>query len=326
MIQLVNKIEFPLNSAAYLRKARLSFREGENEEALGFIEQAYELDKDIQINIFYAFMLSQFERYAEALEIMNQEKSIYINSANHAVFYTEILIKTYDFIEAEYIIQKYMSDPTNIDRHTWNNLEQALILERKKSSLEASVREENIKKSLRELGQYSHMAQVNKIREAEILNLSELQEVAQNILISTEISDTVQRYLLELLSNKGDQNVYSFLWFNQIKNICPVELPKFADIALVDEICEKIEEKLAKYPDLKMRVEIEIMHDLLLLYPYIEQTITDVDFWIDAYIKKLDFFNYLDIQDPVETEEKQDMLDWINYLNTVAQRDEMFTD
>lgn len=323
---MVNKIQFPLDSAAYLRKARLLLQEGKNKEALNFIEQAYELDKDIQINVFYAFMLSRFERYEDALEIMIEEKSIYMNSENHATLYTEMLIKTRNFIEAEYIIQKYKTDPAMIDMYTWANLEQALAEERERASLEASVRREKIKLSLRKLEQYSHMVQVSKVREAEILDLSELQEVAQIVLVSTNISGTVQRYFLELLSNKGDQNLYSFQWFNQIKKICPVDLPKFDEVKLVDEISEEIEERLAKYPDLKIRVEIEIMHDLLLLYPYIEETIKDIDFWVEAYIRELDFFNYLELKPVVVTEQQQDMMKWINYLSTVAQRDQMFTD
>lgn len=317
---------FPLNSAAYLRKARLFLKEDKNKEALDSIEKAYELDKDIQINVFYAFMLSRFERYEEALEIMNREKSIYLNNENQAAFYVEMLIKTRNFIEAEYLIQKYQHNSTGIHEQIWEKLEQVLKQERERATLEASIRREEIKRTLRELGQYSYMVQVSKVREAEILDLSELQEVAQIILVSTEISGTVQRYFLELLSNKGDQNVYSFQWFNQIKKVCPMELPKFAEIELVNEITEIMEEKLAKYPDLEMRVKIEVMHDLLLLYPYIEETIKDVDFWVDTYINELDFFDYIKTKRQVVTKEEQDMMKWINYLNTIAQRDQMFLD
>lgn len=326
MICLGNTIKFPLDSAAYLRKGRLLFKEGKNEEALILIEKAYELNKEIEINVFYAFMLSRFERYEEALEIMDQEKSMYLNSESHASLYTEMLVNTQRFIEAEYIIQKYKQDPTKIDEHTWENLEQALVEERKLANLKADARRKEIKKSLRELEQHSHMVQVRKIKEAEVLDLSELQEVAPIILISADISGTVQRYFIELLIQKGDKNVYSFMWFNQIKEVCPVELTKFSDIELVYEITEVIEEKLVKYPDLEMRVKIEITHDLLLLYPYIEETIKDVDFWVDAYISELDFFDYVKIKRMVVTKEQQDMMKWINYLNIIAQRNQMFTD
>lgn len=323
---MAKKINFPLDGAAYLRKAQIFFREGKNEEAFAFVKKAHELNKDIQTNVFYAFMLARFERFEEALEIMNEEKSIYMNSENHAILYTEMLIKTQKFIEAEYIIQKYKYDPIRIDEYTWENLEQTLIEERERASVEASVRRAHIKKSLRELEQHSHMVQVGKIRAAEILDLSELQEVAPLILVSADISGTVQRYFLELLAIKGDQNIYSFQWFNQIKEVCPVELPKFAEVELVHEMNELLAEKLVKYPDLEIRVKIEIMHDLLLLYPYIEETIRDVEFWVDVYISKLDFFDYIKATQEVVTEEQEDMMKWINYLNTIAQRDQMFMD
>lgn len=326
MILLAKKINFPLDSVAYLRKGKSFLREGKNEEALDSIKKAYGLNSDIQTNLFYAMMLSRFERYEDALEIMDQEKSMYVNDEIHAIFYTKTLVKTQRFIEAEYIIQKYKHDPKRIDERTWENLEQDLIDEREKANLEASVRRERIKKSLRELEQYSHMVQVRKVRNAEILDLSELQEVAPIILVSNDISGTVQRYFLELLIHNGDQNVYSFQWFNQLRTVCPAELPKFDEIELFHVVLEAIGEKLTKYPDLKDRVTIEMMHDLLLLYPYIEETIKDVDFWVDAYISELDFFNHVKIKRIVATEEQQEMMKWINYLNTIAQRDQMFTD
>lgn len=320
------KINFPLDSAAYLRKGRQFFNEGKNKEAFDFIEKAYELDNDIEINFYYAFMLSQFERYEEALEVMIQEKSIYVNSEKYATFYAKMLIKTKRFIEAEYIIQKYKYDSVIIYERTWENLERELMEEREKANLEESARRERIKKELRELDQYSNMVQARKAKEAEILDLSELQEVASIILVSNDISGTVQRYFLELLIRKGDQNTYSFQWFNQMKEVCPAVLPKFSDIKLIDKIFETMEKKLSKYPDLETRVRIEIMHDLLLLYPYIEETITDVDFWVDAYISTLDYFNYMKIKPMIITEEQQKMREWIDYLNLIAQRNQTFTD
>lgn len=326
MIYLADKIIFPLDSAAYLRKSRKYLKEGKDEEALHSIEKAYELNKDIQINLYYVLMLSQLERYEEALDIMSKEKHFYTNNESHALFYTKVLIKVQRFIEAEYIIQKYKNDPATIHERAWNYSEQDLIEEREKTNIELSVRRENIKRSLRELEQYSHMVQVRKAKDAQILDLPELQEVAPVILISSAISETVQRSFLELLIQKDDQNIYSFQWFNQIKKVCPAELPKFSEIELVDEISKMIEEKLVKYPDLEIRVKIEMMHDLLLLYPFIDETITDVDFWVDAYINTLDFFNYVKIKPMIITEEQQEMMKWIDYLNTIAQRNQMFSD
>lgn len=271
-------------------------------------------------------MLSHFERYEEALEVINEEKELYINSEKNAIFYVKVLIKVQSFIEAEYIIQKFKLAKATEDKQAWMNLAQNLSKEREKASFKAKLRRDETKKALRELEQYSHMVQVKKIRDAEILDLSELQEVAPLILISTNISGTVQRYFLELLIQKGDQNIYSFMWFNQIKKLRPSELSKFDDVEVIHEISEEIEHKLAKYPDLETRVKIEIMHDLLLLYPYIEETVKDVTFWVEAYISQLDFFNYMEIEQISTNQEQQDMLKWIDYLNAIAQREEMFKD
>lgn len=320
------RIEFPLDSSDYLRKARLLLQEGKSENALALMEKAYTSDDDVQINIFYALMLVRFEMYEEALDVMNQEKSLYMNNEKYASFYAETLIMTQKFIEAEYIIQKYTQDQAIVDPQAWANLGQKLVEERERIDLEVRIQRNEIKKSLRELEQYSHLVQLNKIKQAEKLDLSDLQKVAPIILVSPNISGIVQRYLLELLIQEGDQQTYSFMWFNQLKKVCPAELPRFDDIEIVHEILKMIEEKLAKYPDLAIRVQIELTNDLLLLYPYIEETIKDIDFWVNAYISALDFFGYMDIEQPAITTEQQEMMQWIDYLNTIAQRDEMFSD
>lgn len=317
---MADKIHFPLDSEAYLRKGKNFLIEGKKEEGIEAIEKAYELNDDLQINLFYARVLITFEKFEDAFEIMSKEKTFYVNNEKYALLYTKVLIKTQRFIEAEYILQKYDADPSVMQELAWDYLEQDLIEEREIANVELSVRRENIKRSLRELEQYSYMVQVRKIKEAEILDLHELQKVAPAILISGDINAIVQRSLLELLIQKGDQNVYSFQWLNQIKKVCPADLPKIAQIKLIDEINEKIEEKLFKYPELKIIVNLEITNDLLLLYPFIEENITDVDFWVDNYIHMLDFLNYVKIKPLALTEEQQEMMKWIDYLNIIAQR------
>lgn len=321
---LAEKINFPLDSEAYLRKGRNFFNAGKKVEAIKYIEKAYELDNDPQTNLFLACVLGHYHKYKEALEVMEQEKSFYIDNESHAMVYGKMLIKAHIFLEAEFIIQKYKNDPTKVNKVTWELLEQELIQEREAFNLKESTRKKRVKRTLRTLEEYSQMVQIRKIEEAKLLDLVDLQELAPTILVNADISEIVKRAFLELLIQREDQNSYSFLWFNEIRKVCPADLLNYSEITLVHELNERMEEKLAKYPDLYLRVQIELMHDLLLLYPYIEETITDIDFWIDAYISELDFFNHAKIERLVPTKEQEEMQKWIDYLNTLSQRNQMF--
>lgn len=320
MTLLTDKILYPLSSEAYFRKARVFFREGKAEQAIDCLSTAYELSDDLKINIFYSFVLAHNEQYEKALEIMNEEKAFYQNTEAHAVLYTKVLVEMEKFIEAEYIIQKYLRESPVKENATWKMLEQELDKAREKINLEESKRKEKIRYSLGTLKEYSHQKQIRTIHDAELLDLADLQEVAPSILISSDIGGIIKGGLLELLIEKKDPETYSFLWFNQMKEVSPTKLPKLNEVSLVQELSELLEEKLMKHPTMNFRIQFELMHDLLLLYPYIEETITDIDFWLDAYISELDYFEHVKIQRIASTEEEKKMMEWIKHLNLIAQR------
>lgn len=318
---LAEKIVFPLDNEACLRKARIFFEEDNEDEAVKYIDKAYTLDNNIETNIFYAAVLAHYQRYPEALEIMQLEKEFYMNNEKFATIYTDVLINNQKFLEAEYVIQKYKRDFSSGDPLVWEKFEQTLIQAIETFNFDVSERRDGVIKALGELGRYPSLTQVRKIRDAEMLELSDLQELASYILINSEVDESVRRSFLELLIEKGDKNTYLFLWFDQIKKVCPANVEKFNDVKLVYQLNDLAETKLAKYPDLLVRVKMEMLHDLLLLYPFIEEVISDLNFWLDAYINKLDNFNYFKIEQMAVTEEQKKMMKWIHRQNFVLQRD-----
>lgn len=326
MNPLGNRIEFPLNGKIYFKKGVEAFELGKKEKAIKYLEKAFDCTGNSEVNLYYAFVLSVYQRYEEALAVMNEKKEFYKSSVNHASFYVEILIKNNLFLEAEYIIQKYQLNPAAEHDHAWKRLEQELDNIRLQYNLELEANKKELKQSLRELANYSSLIQSQKVGEAELLDLSELQELAPLILVNHQLDGKARRAYLELLIQRKDENDYPFLWFDEIRTVCPIELEEFGNIKTVKNIQTLLERKLAKYPELYYWVEAEVIHDLLLLYPYIDEVITNIDFWLDLYIMDLDLFHYLDVKPIAKTDEEKKMKEKVEYFHQLAQRGQFSTD
>lgn len=315
-----DRIEFPLNGKIYFKKGTEAFEQGKEEEAIKYLDKSFEHTKNEEVNLYYAFVLSVYRRHEDALEVMNRKRNFYVNSETHASFYAEILIKNNKFLEAEYIIQKYKLDPSTVHGKSWEKLEQNLNDDREMYNLEEEARKKEVKKSLRELEKYPSSLQYKKVGNAEALDLLDLQELAPMILVNYQLDEKIRRAYLELLIRYEDEDTYSFLWFDQIKTVRPSDLLMFDELPIIRETKELLDEKLSKFPDLYFLVEIEIINDLLLVYPYINETIKDLNFWIDLYINKLDLFNYIKTSRIAVTEEQLEMKEMVDFLHVISQR------
>lgn len=164
------------------------------------------------------------------------------------------------------------------------------------------------------------MVQTKIVEEAMVLELADLQKLAPVILSNHQLNENARRGFLELLIQHNDENTYSFLWLNKIRTVRPIDLLAFSEIKTVEDLLNLLEDKLSKYPDLYHWVEAEMLHDLLILYPYVDEIVTDIDFWIDLYIMELDLFHYIKEERSAVTKEEVKMKKMVEYLNIIAQR------
>ena len=316
-----NRIEFPLNGKIYFKKGVEAFELGQQTKAINYLGKAFDSTGNNEVNLYYAFVLSVYQKYEEALAVMREKKEFYMASENHASFYAEILIKNNLFLEAEYIIQKYQFDPATEHNKSWIRLEKELENIRKQYNLELEADKAKLKQSLRELNNYAPIIQAKKVEEAQALTLAELQELAPLILTNYQVDGKARRAYLELLIQNEDKKHYSFLWFDDIRTLCPNELKPFGEWKGIKKIQELLEKKLAKRPELYYWIEAEIIHDLLLLYPYIDEVISDIHFWTDLYIQDLDVFDRNEINRVALTKEEKKMKEMVTYFHQLSQRD-----
>ena len=320
MIDMGDKIEFPFNNRMYFEQAVEHIEKNEFEAALECIEKVYAENKGNIVNHLYTLILYTLDRFEEALEIASEQKDFYIEQEKHAVLYTTLLIKNQLFLEAEVLIQDHIINTYSFYYPEWHKLEKELELERELINFEIEMEKNRTKRELTELDSYSPMKQSEIVENARHLELRDLQISATLVFGNPYTSGVTQRGFLELLVEKKDTNEYLFPWFNQQRNIIPNELEVFDQTPTVKQMDQLLEEKLHKYPSMFELVKNEIINDLLMLYPFIEEVITDIDYWINCYIETMDVSNQLEIDTTPLSDEQKEIKKWVEHLNRLAQR------
>lgn len=315
-----DKIEFPFNDRMYFEQAVESVEKNDFETALEYIEKVYVNDKGNVVNHFYTVILYTLERFEEALEIADQRKDFYYQDEKHTVLYTTLLIKNQLFLEAEVLIQEHIENTYSMYYSEWQNLEKELSLERELVKFKLEREKKATKRELIALESYSPMKQAEIIGNAEELELEDLQETARIIFANPHVTGMTKRAFLELLINKQDPNDYVFPWFNEQRKVVPCQLDVFEQSPIVNQVHKLLETKMQKFPSLFEIVNVEMINDLLMLYPFMDEVVTDVDYWVDAYINYFDASNQLDINPTSQTTEEEEMAQWIDRLNQMAQR------
>lgn len=315
-----NTLEFPFNNEMYFEKTIDYIENQEFEQALHCIEKVYATDKSAEINHLFTLILYTLDRVEEALDIADEQKDFYLQEEKNTVFYTMILIKNHSFIEAEVLVQNHLSNEHSPYFMEWKNAHRELVLEKESVQFQVELQKKEALKGLQDIESYSGLKQVKAIKKARILELKELQNVAQTILFSPNVSTYNQKAFLELLIERKDSNEYIIQWLDGPRKIIPKDLKTFDQLPILDKLIEHIEEKLAKHPSSIDLIKTEMINDLLVLYPFIEEVIEDVDYWVNTYIDSFGLFNQEHIQKIPAAEEQKKMDKWLELLNQMAQR------
>lgn len=315
-----DKIEFPHNDRMYFEQAVNYVATNQFEEALNCMETVYANEQNPTTNHLYTFILYTLGRYEEALEIADEQKAFYVENEKNSILYTIMLIKNQLFLEAEVLIQEGLLTIDPLLLEEWENLERELNSERERSHVEMEAQKKKTRSELREIASYSPIKQSEIIEEARALELEDLQEIAPTIFSNPMVSPLTQRAYLEGLVEKKDKQEYPFLWFNEQRKIIPSEIERFDQTPTVGQLDEILEKKLHKLPSLLEVVKVEMVNDLLLLYPFIEEVVTDLDYWVDCYISELDFSEQLDVDSQPKTEEQEKINEWVQKFHQMAHR------
>lgn len=314
---MVNKIEFPHNNEMYFNQAKEFLENNNYDKALESIKKVYENDISSKIIHLYTLILYTMEHYEEALEIIVEHKPLFLENEELTIFYVMVLIKNHQFIEAEAILGKHLIENKTSNYNIWKNLKTEFEIEKEHFVFNFEQKKKETKLALSELELYPIHKQNEIVLNAHQLSLLDLKEIAPRIFNHPFLNGMVKRAFLEILIEKNDESIYFFPWFNENKELVPKNVIPFSEDPILDAVVISLQDKLAKSPELFEPIYTEVLSDLLMLYPFIDEVITDVDYWVEYYIS---IANELTYNRSPKTRKQVEMAKWLERLNVNSQR------
>lgn len=308
------KIEFPNNYSMYLKKAEQYLNLNEPIKALHYIELAYDIKQEPNINTLYVSVLVQLERYSEALEIFEDIKDENIMKTKYVSLYLFLLIKNKRFIQAE----TYLTRLTSGDQLSIDELSQMKILLEEEILIDEMERHQaknELKKKLFALADLSREEQLKIVDEVSLLTPDELIK-ANPFIMSNPFVDPLAKsfYLQNLVAINADVE-FEFETLGITKIINPSKLDSFNEESIVVQVNEQLDMQLEKNPSMLMSIKPELNFHLLKIYPFAKQVIENPVEWVKLYIHLYSFeTENLEFDSRFSAREKK-MMEWIKKLS-----------
>lgn len=313
-------IEFPHNQRMYFKEAKRALEANQLEQALEAIKNVYDKDKGPEVIHLYSTILSLMEDDETALDIANEQRAFFLKQEDYTISYVLLLIKNKHYLEAETIIIENLENTQSILALQWQQANEELIRHRAESIRLQEQKNQGVKQALMRLETYQPVKQHEIIEGSRELPLLDLQEVAPKIFMSPFINGMLQRSLLEILIIKRDDEEYLFTWLNQQRTVKPIELTEFEQDTELNRILLELNQRTEKQPDLKEPIYTELISDLLVLYPFIGEIVTDIPYFVNYYISMFDPNQLIARNSHPENEEQRTLLKWIEHLNQLSGR------
>lgn len=307
------RINFPKNYEAFLKKAIVHFQEGDIEEAVRCFQLAYAIRQEPIVNTMYVSALYQAGDYQTAKEIADEKKEVYEKEEGLHVLYTTILIKNRLFVEAERIIQKKLLNSDSAEGSIWESARLELDNAREKQKREKEERNQELAKNILAMGGKSFEYQSRLVKQMGELDESLYSFSAKSLLSNPFVNEIVKSTVIEELIEKKSEEEVELVWFKERRKIVPAQLTSLEENKTVQEVLARLKENFEDTnPSLYQMLLQEIQLYFLLLHPYVDEVVTDSNQWLALCFKRYDSGKE---DNDEENEQMKKMAHWIDFLN-----------
>lgn len=312
-------IEFPRNYHMYMKKAMTCLQSHDYEKAVNYLDKAYQLKKDDQLNILLVTAMLQSGYPKQALALAEEKLSYYEAYEKRMLIFVELLIENGQFLRAKRYINDYLNKGLEGYKESWNKLDEELANRSDEVRNQKKQREDDLMKELFSLASLTPEEQFALVDQADTLPTDKLRVVAPSVFTNPYVHVLARSSLLSVLIDRDDNQEYGYEWFGSMKTVNPSKINRFEEHPRVTSMSRKVSEQLEQDPSLMNLVLNELKLILLLSYPFIDEVITEEmeQVWIDSVIASLDQSEggQLNLSD----EEKQFITDWKSKIYKVIQ-------
>lgn len=312
------RIEFPHNNRMtqlFYEEAYDYILEKNQEKALDKIRMIYSYDKSAETVFLYSVILAANERYSAALDMANTKKSYYFEDESRLMRYTTLLIYNCQFIEAENIILNKSDRIYPENRKLWDEVYEIFKIVQKEYIIHIESLIEETKDKLHNLEKYTYSEQKEIMENAKLLKLTDLQKVAPKIFNSPVLDMLTQRSFLEVLIAKEDPTTYKIRDYNEYREIVPKYSYLLIEHPYINAICDEVSKRLEKNPTLSDMLHREILSVLSLFYPFIEEAVPDIQYFVNYFVQKYDINDTVTKDIEVKTIAQEKVDETIDILN-----------
>lgn len=309
-----NIVEFPDNDKQYVRLGTEAFENNHLNDAAWYFEQAYKKNNKGHINFLLVSTLLENGQNEEALDFANEQIDFYKNNESYYMTYVSVLISNQLFDQSQNIIDEQLNS-TNYPE--WEQLNQYLDNEKMRVQEQTEKYKDDLKKKMYSLNVLTVDEQLKTIDEVDIFPLNELQELAPLIFQGPYIHHFTKIGLLQLLIENNDQKIYDFDWFEEKRILQPKQLSLYNAHPTVLKVKKELADHLEKNPSLKEIIDAEVSYHLMLLYPFIDEIVTNTRKWVGLYVNKI---QNEEIQLEDVDEESLKLRKWQDYLKQLEHK------
>ncbi|PRY84093.1 hypothetical protein [Alkalibacterium olivapovliticus] len=285
-----DQIEFPKNYGTYMHHAMSALQSGQYEVAIGHLKKAYAIKEENSLNVLLVSALFHNGQVKEAMDLAESKKQFYLSNDKRILVYVELLIHNQQFLLAQKHIDENQKDPAGVYKDNWKTLQSTLDSRKEEEEKKREAIEEERTKQLFSLASTLPEEQFSIIQEAHAMRTENLQKAAPSVFQNPYVHPIARSGFLSLLISRQVDHPFTYSWFQQTKDINPINMHSFEDDPIIQEMLTQTEKIYEQDPSMEELVKSELNMILLLLYPFVDDVIKkeQITDWIRAIAQMID--------------------------------------
>lgn len=283
-----NRIIFPQSEEQIMKQALKAREHKQLDEAIDLVRAAYQTKPTRRITLLYFDLLFEKQKMEEAYVLAEKHEEWFLSDNLYCTKYIETLIKAKQFIKAEALINRLVKKTKQsvISDECISYLQEDLEIARKDYNDCRKKKEIRIIQALSTLYTLSPPQQRELVHESRGYTSSAIQLAYQQALINQQTDELAKTLILDEMLKQGRQGEIVLDWFGEKRSLSLQQLEGFDDKPIVRRLMEKAEKDFSDNPSLAQLIQGELIIHLSMLYPFIEEVVTDEDDWLLLYLQQ----------------------------------------